>query len=476
METTIVILIVLMVAILAVFVTYLLCQRKQGRQQNRIVELEGVVQSRDEDRKEKETLYEELKQRAITVEQENRDLRGIKESKTKEVEMLHQQMEQERIDHQHELELLNQQMEEEKSERSLQLQEQLKLVKEQLSSTTQELLRQRTADLHQANAMQMGAIIDPLKETIREMRTSMESSRDQNNKNTATMEQQIRQMLESVQNIGIKADNLANALRFENKTQGNWGETILSELLQSQGLKEGIHFDVQTALRNDQGNLMVNEETGSKMIPDVVLHYPDGKDVVIDSKVSLAAFLDYVEADTEDGKKKALDRHLISLKQHVKELSHKNYSSYIKNGHQSLDYVIMFVPNESALQLALLSDTHLWRDAFDKGVFMTSEQNLIAALRMIQLAWTQELQHQNQERVYELAGTLIDRVADFANRFEKLGVSIDALKGQYSDTQKKLFTGHQSLLVPARQLVEMGAKENPKRPLPEINEEDEKQE
>lgn len=453
MSTTSIILVTLAVALIAVLITYLICQRKQTSLQNRIVELQGVVQSRDEDRAEKETMYSELKERAIAVERENRDLLALKESQGKELELLHQQMEQER------------------AERSRDLQKQLELVKEQLSSTTQEMLRQRTADLHQANAQQMGAIIDPLKETIREMKSSMDSSRDQNNKNTAALGEQIKQMLASAQNIGQKADHLADALRNESKVQGNWGETILSELLQNQGLKEGVHYDVQTALRDDRGDLLLHEETGSKMIPDVVLHYPDNKDVVIDSKVSLTAFLDYMEADNEDRRKEALGRHLSSMHQHVKELSRKNYSSYIKNGHQSLDYVIMFVPNESALQLALLNDTHLWRDAFDKGVFITSEQNLIAALRMIQLAWTQELQHQNQERVYELANTLVDRVSDFTDRFEKLGAGITSLQHQYEESKKKLNTGRQSLLAPARQLVEMGAKENAKRPLPPPEEE-----
>ena len=448
MSTTSIILITLAVALIAVLITYLICQRKQTSLQNRIVELQGVVQSRDEDRAEKEMMYSELKERAIAVERENRDLLALKESQGKELELLHQQMEQER------------------AERSRDLQKQLELVKEQLSTTTQEMLRQRTADLHQANAQQMGAIIDPLKETIREMKSSMDSSRDQNNKNTAALGEQIKQMLASAQNIGQKADHLADALRNESKVQGNWGETILSELLQNQGLKEGVHYDVQTALRDDRGDLLLHEETGSKMIPDVVLHYPDNKDVVIDSKVSLTAFLDYMEADSEDHRKEALGRHLASMHQHVKELSRKNYSSYIKNGHQSLDYVIMFVPNESALQLALLNDTHLWRDAFDKGVFITSEQNLIAALRMIQLAWTQELQHQNQERVYELANTLVDRVSDFTERFDKLGEGITSLQRQYEESRKKLNTGRQSLLGPARQLVELGAKENPKRPLP----------
>lgn len=453
METYILILIVLAVVLIAVLITYLICQRKLGLLQNRIVELQGVVKSRDEDKAEKDQMFGELKQRAMSVEEENRELRALRESQGKELELLHQQMEQER------------------AERSRDLQKQLELVKEQLSTTTQEMLRQRTADLHQANAQQMGAIIDPLKETIREMKTSMDSSRDQSNKNTAALGEQIKQMLASAQNIGQKADHLADALRNESKVQGNWGETILSELLQSQGLKEGTHYDVQTALRDDRGDLLLHEETGSKMIPDVVLHYPDNKDVVIDSKVSLTAFLDYMEANNEDRRKEALGRHLSSMHQHVKELSRKNYSSYIKNGHQSLDYVIMFVPNESALQLALLNDTHLWRDAFDKGVFITSEQNLIAALRMIQLAWTQELQHQNQERVYELANTLVDRVSDFTDRFEKLGAGITSLQHQYEESRKKLNAGRQSLLAPARQLVEMGAKENAKRPLPPPEEE-----
>lgn len=219
--------------------------------------------------------------------------------------------------------------------------------------------------------MQMTAIIDPLKETIREMRTAMDSSRDTHNKNTASLEKAIEEVMRRTREIGAEADKLASALRNENKVQGNWGELILDELLESQGLKEGIHYEKQVTLRDRAGKAILNEESGKRMIPDTILHYPDGKDAVIDSKVSLTAFVDYQNAETDDARAEALQRHVRSVRQHVAELARKDYSAYIKLPRQALNYVIMFVPNEGALQLALAEAPELWREAFSKGVFIT---------------------------------------------------------------------------------------------------------
>lgn len=366
-----------------------------------------------------------------------------------------------------EIELLNEQMCRENELRSKQFSEQMRLVQEKLQTTTQELLKQREQELATRNTVQMNSIINPLKESITEMKAAMESSRDTHNKNSASLEKAIEEVMKRTMEIGSEADKLASALRNDNKIQGNWGEMVLSELLESQGLKEGIHYEVQTTLRDSSGKAIRHDESGKRMIPDLILHYPDGKDAIIDSKVSLAAFVDYQHAEEEAVREEALARHLRSIRQHVKELARKDYSAYIKAPRQPLNYVIMFVPNESALQLALYNDSALWRDAFESGVFITSEQNLLAALRMIQLAWTQVQQARNQEKIFDTARMLLNRVADFIDGFETLGDKLEKVMGDYGKAKKKLYEGQQSIVGASNNLIKLGAKPDAKKHIPE---------
>lgn len=316
----------------------------------------------------------------------------------------------------------------------------------------------------------MDAIITPLKDTIREMKTAMDNSRDTHNKNTASLEKAIEEMMKKTGEIGQEADKLAHALKNENKVQGNWGELILDELLAGQGLIEGTHYEKQVTLRDNTGRALLNEESGRRMIPDTILHYPDGKDAILDSKVSLTAFVDYQNAETEEERQEAITRHLKSIRQHVAELVRKDYSTYIKPPRQALNYVIMFVPNESALQLALYNDTHLWREAFEKGVFITSEQNLLAALRMIQLAWTQVQQAQNQELIFDTARMLLDRVADFFKVFDEMGDKLENAAACYKKAADKLRDGRQSVAGASQKLIKLGAKMNAKKTIPEERE------
>ena len=369
-----------------------------------------------------------------------------------------------------ELQLLHEQMSRETEERDRHFREQLRLVQEQLQNATREMLGRRTEELSQQNTVQMTAIIEPLKDTIREMRLAMDNSRDTHNKNTASLEKAIEEVMRRTREIGAEADKLATALRNENKVQGNWGELILDELLASQGLKEGIHYEKQMTLRDRTGKAIVNEESGKRMIPDTVLHYPDGKDAVIDSKVSLAAFVDYQNAETEQEKEQALQRHVKSVRQHVQELARKDYSAYIKPPRQTLNYVMMFVPNEGALQLALAEDPALWRDAFAKGVFITGEQNLTAALRIIQIAWTQMQQAQNQEAIYDTARMLLDRIADFIGHFEEVGKKLQDASSSYTKAADKLRDGRMSVVGAANKLIKLGAKSSAKKVIPEENE------
>ena len=198
------------------------------------------------------------------------------------------------------------------------LQQQMRMMEERLKNATTELLKLRSQELQQNNTTQMSAIINPLKETIGEMKKAMESTRDQGTKNTASLEKAIENVLSRAAEIGTKADSLANALKNENKMQGNWGEMILSELLESEGLQKGKHYSVQETLRDESGNALKNDESGKRMIPDVILHFPDNRDAIIDSKVSLSAFIDYQNSgDDEAVRNDALSRHIQSLRNHT---------------------------------------------------------------------------------------------------------------------------------------------------------------
>lgn len=351
------------------------------------------------------------------------------------------------------------------------LQQQMRMMEERLKNATTELLKLRSAELQQNNTTQMSAIINPLKETIGEMKQAMESTRDQGTKNTASLEKAIENVLSRAAEIGSKADSLANALKNESKTQGNWGEMILSELLESEGLQKGKHYSVQETLRDEAGNALKNDESGKRMIPDVILHFPDNRDAIIDSKVSLSAFIDYQNAgDDEAARADALNRHVQSLRNHYKELARKDYKSYIKPPKQTLNYVIMFVPNESALQLALVNDTALWREAYSKGVFITGEQNLLAVLRLIDMAWVQQEQTKNQEEILKQARLFLDRVGDFVRHFDDIAVKLDAAQQSFKNAKEKMLTGRLNIMAPARRLADMSGQENPKKPIP-LNEE-----
>ncbi len=365
-----------------------------------------------------------------------------------------------------EMKMLRQQNNEETRQKELQFNEQLKTTKEQLHVMAQQLMDAQAKRLKEENTENMGHITQPLKDAISEMRKAINDNTKDHTEQTASLREQLRMMMESNRQIGEKAESLTNVLRRDNKVSGNMGEIILGDLLASQGLTEGIHYEVQARLRDEQGRPLKNDDTGREMQPDVILHYPQGQDVVIDSKVSLVAYERYVNADSPEEKDRALQEHIKSVRQHVTELSRKDYSKYIKAPRESVDFVIMFVPFESSLQLALVSDPTLWRDAFERKVFITGEQNLLGILHMIHLAWVQNQQAENQEKVFGIAEQLLDRLGDFIQRYNKVGEQIDQARKAFDFSANKLNEGRQSVVQKGRELVELGAKENPNRRIP----------
>ena len=361
-----------------------------------------------------------------------------------------------------ELELVRQQMEEE-----------LQRHEERFKNMAQQLMETSATKLKEQNTEAMTGITQPLKEAIANMQKAINDNQKESAAHSASFREQMLQMMQQTQQLGEKAENLTNVLRRDNKVSGNMGEIILGDLLASQGLTEGIHYEVQARLRDELGRPLKNDETGREMQPDVILHYPQGQDAIVDSKVSLVAYEKYVNAETPEDKDRYLQDHIKSVRSHVNELARKDYSKYIKNGRETVDFVIMFVPFESSLQLALANDPSLWRDAFEKKVFVTGEQNLLGILHMIHIAWVQNQQAENQEKVFGLAEQLLDRLGDFVQRYNDLGEKIHKVQEAYDSANNKLITGRQSVAQKGRELVDLGAKENANRriPMPEVGQE-----
>ena len=343
----------------------------------------------------------------------------------------------------------------------------MKAMKAQAQAATDELLKQRQKEFAEQSSSNLGQIVTPLRETIDKMKKAMEDNTLKQTSMSSEMRTNIEHMMRQSQAAQKSAEELARVFKHGSKVQGDWGETVLDELLEAQGLTRGIHYDTQAVIRNAQGQA-VKSEGGSLLRPDVILHLDQRREVIIDSKVSLTAFMDYVNAETEEERQQYLKAHIASLQSHVKELSAKDYSAYIQPPKVKMDYVIMFVPHTGALWTALNAQPDLWRKAMDKNVFIADEQTLFAALRIINLTWTQIAQAQNHEKVYALANEMLDRVGQFMKKYQALGKALDSAAKAYEDGEKKLQPTGQSILQTCAKLKKLGAKASERNPLPQL--------
>ena len=344
-------------------------------------------------------------------------------------------------------------------------------MREQVQNTTNRVLREQQEELKKSNSTNMQQIVDPLKETIQKMEAAIKENKSTQETSTATIKEKIATLVDTTMKVSNSADRLSNALTSENKTQGNWGEQKIEALLNAIGLERGLEYDAQEFLRDASGNIIVSDETSQRMQPDIILHLDETRDLIIDSKVSLNAFIDYTNADTDADREVALAAHMRSVRNHVKELARKNYASYVKAPRQSVDFVMMFVPVDAALQLALSSDTTLWREAMNQGVFIVGEQNLYAALRAVQVTWTSIKQNQNNKAICDTAAELINRVGDLLEKVQKMGKKLSEVNAAYGEVCDKAKKG-QSVLGSANKLVKLGAKTSTVHPLPSEEEPD----
>lgn len=338
---------------------------------------------------------------------------------------------------------------------------------EQMKNATADMLKDRQKEFADSSNQQLGQIVNPLRETIDKMKQTMADTTLKQTEMSSVLKDNIERSMQQAMAAKKSAEELANALKHGSKVQGDWGEAVLDELLTSQGLVRGIHYDTQAVIRDAQGNT-VHTDDGATLRPDVILHLDQRREVIIDSKVSLTAFLDYANADNEADRQRFLKTHIDSLQKHVKELSTKDYSAYVQPPKVRMDYVIMFVPHTGALWTALNAQPDLWRKAMEQNVFIADEQTLFAALRIISLTWTQIRQAENHEQVYRLANEMLDRVGQFMKKYTAIGKALKTATTAYDDAERKLQPSGQSIMQTCAKLQKLGAKQSDKNPLPQL--------
>ena len=352
--------------------------------------------------------------------------------------------------------------------------QQLEAVKGQLTAETEKLLQQREEALQKKAEETFKTLAGPLGKDLKAMQESFEAQKRSQAEGSASlrtaMEQAVKHLQDQTTAIGSKADNLAQALKGQNKMTGIWGETILYNMLVAEGMEEGRDFDREETLRDGSGAIVLNEDSGKRMRPDYILHYPDKTEVIVDAKTSMEALSDWFATEDPSAKEEAARRNLTAIRAQIKSLSGKRYQDYIREGYKTLDYVLMFIPNYNALQLAKTLAPNIFQEAYQQGVLLTTEETLMPFLRMIRIAWTNYDQARNQEKIIKAAQTMIDRVADFTKAHATMGDKLHAALDEYDRVSAKISDSGNSILTSAKQLIKLGVPKNPKKPLPDSEE------
>lgn len=319
-----------------------------------------------------------------------------------------------------------------------------------MTAETEKLLRKREKELSEENQTSMDGILKPLKESISAMEKAMKENASSHLETTTKLSEQlknaVKEMQEKTSDVGRKADTLSEALTGKPKVQGCFGENFLEAILAGEGLEEGKHYSREAA----------NEDLSR---PDFVFHFKEGleqKDLIVDSKVSLTAFVDYMNASSEEEKAAALDRHIRSVRKHIDELARKEYAK--KNARSFADYVLMFMPRDMAFRVALEADPLLWQESYKKGVLIATEQTIMPFLKIMQLTWNKFQHDTNTQKITAAAQNMIDRVGSFYDSYTELGRKLKAVCGEYNKGITKLQDNGQSITTSARQVISIGVR------------------
>ncbi|MDD6863806.1 MAG: DNA recombination protein RmuC [Prevotella sp.] len=344
-----------------------------------------------------------------------------------------------------------------------QVEDQLAMIRQQMVATSEEVLKKRQDELGERNSEQVSKIIDPLQKSLKDMQEAFDNSKKQQYEALARLDETIKINMQKSIALGETADRLTRALTGEVKVQGNFGELKLKQLLEDMELKEGEQYDTQETLKDKAGSKAKGDD-GKGLIPDFILHFPNNRHVVVDSKMSLTAYEKYMNAeDGSEQKKEWLRQHLMSVRAQVKRLAKKEYTNYLPNGYNRLNFAIMYVPIEGALNLALLNDDTLWREAYDDGVLILGPQTMYMNLRVLEMMWTQVRQLTNQQAMMDAANIVVERVQDFGIRFMDVEASMNETIKRMGKLKITTSESGPSIITAARNLIKAGAKENKKK-------------
>lgn len=324
----------------------------------------------------------------------------------------------------------------------------------QFKNLANDILRQNSADFKAQNEQRLEELLSPLRTNLDEFRKTVTETYSSEARERFSLTERIRELVELNNTISREARELTLALRGNNQVQGDWGEMVLETILEKSGLQEGEEYFMQVT--NDQHGSALRNEAGQKLRPDVVVKYPDGRCVIIDSKVSLTAFIEYANAEKEKTKNEASARHLKSMRAHIDELARKNYQDYI--GEAKLDFVMMFIPNEPAYIAAMRLDPSLWQEAYDRKVLIVSPTHLVSGLRLIEQLWSRDKVTKNAIKIAEDAGKMYDKFADFTKDMDRISSAIANASKAHADAMTKLSNGTGNLVKRAQDLKALGIK------------------
>lgn len=337
----------------------------------------------------------------------------------------------------------------------------------QFEKTANQILDEKSQKFTQLNQNQLKLILEPFQEKINELKNTVHETYDKESKERFSLGEKVRELKDLNQQISEDAKKLTRALKGESKTQGNWGEMILESILEKSGLRKNQEYFMEHELRDENNKAIFSEFSGKKMRPDAVVKYPDNRNVIIDSKVSLTAFVEMTDETDPEVFTIKQNQHLQSVKNHILQLSQKAYDDFDK----SLDFVMMFVPSEAAYMTALQTDPNLWNFAYDKRILLLSPTNLITSLKLVQDLWKREHQNRNAMEIADRGAKLYDKFVGFVDNLERIGKNIDQAKNSYNDAFKQLSSGNDNLMIQTQKLKNLGIKN--KKNLPQgLGEED----
>lgn len=349
---------------------------------------------------------------------------------------------------------------------------QLDVIKSTITAENSKLQKQSEESLKKEAVESFRSITGALDEDIKRMKESFEAQKKEHTESTASIKSQFeataKSLIQQTNEVTRGAENLAAALRGRNKMQGCMGETLLENIFLQEGMVEGRDFDREYTLRDANGNILHNEDLGTRMRPDFILHFPDDTDVIVDSKVSLSALSDYFSAETQQDRDAAAKRNYESVVSHIKELTAKEYQKYNeKSGRKTLGYVMMFIPNYGALQLAKQIQPNIFTEAFRQNVLITTEETVMPFLRIIRTAWINQEQIANQQKIIDEAKVMIERVSTFLGEHAEMGKKLTDALECYNRNTVRLQANGKTILHSANELVKLGVPK-PKKDLPQM--------